>query len=153
MDKTTLSAGAGGGGLAAAIYIVYELMMGGASIQQENINDLETELGTLETQVSELQEKVTQLEQQHADRCEVDASYFRGRAAAKRDDAATARNVAQRYRVLRGYLAQQDPPETLSPVDQNRMQEKDDEADDYEEQAKAFDESARVVCQISAPVI
>jgi len=131
--KDQAIAGSSGVSLTAVAYLAYELLLG----TQGDIIDI--------------QAKVTELETQHADRCEVDAAFFRGRAADKRDEAATSRSVADRYRALRDYLAQQDPPESLSPVDVNRLAEKDDEADDFDAEARAFDESARVVCQIPNP--
>ena len=58
-----------------------------------------------------------------------------------------AQGVADRYRNIRDHLATLDPPEQLSPVDRNRLEQKQAEADTLEARARSYESSARVVCQ------
>lgn len=123
---------------------------------QEKLSEIDmshADIEGIQQDLEELEEKIDQLESIHALRCEIKQSEFNILAQGKEGDANTARGVANRYRALRDYLASQNPPESLSPVDQARMEEKDQEADRLSAEAKAFEESATIVCQVPAQTL
>jgi len=127
MDKVNAGASATSVGAVGTLFLTMIMPM------QEDITTLEADINRLETA--------------HVKVCQIEANYFRGRAADKRDAANAADNVAKRTRALRDYLASQDPPQELPLAEINRLADYERQFNQYSSEASILDQSVITVCQ------